>query len=80
MDILLLGMTLGVVGKVLLGIAVLRVHMGIFKEHKIDGKVLDAIVRERYVTYFAILLIVLGYVCEVSAFGYAPAFFGIFVL
>lgn len=80
MDILFIGLTLGMAGKVLLGIAVLRVHMGIFKEHKIDGKVLDAIVRERYVTYFAILLIVLGYVCEISAFGYTPAFFGISAL
>lgn len=66
------GITLGMVGKILLGIAVLRVHMGIFREHKIDDVVLKTIKRERTITYIALLLIVIGYGIEMIAFGYLP--------
>jgi len=74
MSMLLWGLTIGMFGKVLLGVAVLRVHMGILKEHKIDGAVLRAIKKERLVTYGALALIVLGYLLEVVSYTRLPLF------
>lgn len=65
MNLLLWGITLGTVGKLILGIAVLRVHIRMFEEHSIDNIVLQAIKKEHYLTIFALLLIVLGYFFEV---------------
>lgn len=65
MNILFWGITLGVIGKIILGIAVIRVHMNILAERKIDNIVLKSMKRERVVTFFGILLIVVGYVLEV---------------
>lgn len=65
MESLYLALTLGTIGKLILGIAVLRVHAYIIKEHKIDGVVLRAMKRERYITAFGIALIVIGYVLEI---------------
>lgn len=62
---LLLGLTLGTLGKIILGVAVLRVHIIIMKEHKIDSAVLKLMKTERVVTIFGLLLIVLGYCIEV---------------
>lgn len=67
MDLLLWGMTFGTVGKLVLGLAVLRVHVYILREHTIDGVVLRALKREQYVTVFGLMLIVLGYVLEMRA-------------
>lgn len=69
MNILLLGLTVGTIGKVILGVGVLRVHMHILKEHKIDNVVLSSIKRERYVTFFGLLLIIIGYVLEVTFYA-----------
>jgi len=65
MNLLLLGLTIGTAGKIILGIGVLRVHMHILKEHKIDNVVLKSIRRERYVTFVGLLLILIGYILEV---------------
>ncbi len=65
MNLLLWGITLGTLGKLVLGIAVLRVHVYILREHKIDQVVLNALKREQYVTLFGLLLIVAGYLCEI---------------
>ncbi len=65
MNLLLWGLTLGTVGKLVLGLAVLRVHIRIFQEHSIDGVVLTAIKREHLITIFALSLIFIGYVLEV---------------
>jgi hypothetical protein len=65
MNLLLWGLTLGTIGKLVLGIALLRVHAYILKEHKIDNVVLAALRRERYFTALGLILIVLGYVLEV---------------
>ncbi len=64
METLYIALGLGTLGKLVLGIAVLRVHAYILREHKIDQVVLRAIKRERYVTALGILLIVLGYAFE----------------
>ncbi len=65
MNMLLWGITLSTVGKLILGIAVLRVHVYILREHKIDNVVLRALKREQYVTIFGLLLIVVGYFLEI---------------
>lgn len=65
MNLLLLGLTMGTIGKIVLGVAVLRVHIHILKEHKIDNIVLQSMKREQVVTVFGLLLIVIGYALEV---------------
>ncbi len=75
MSLLLWGLTIGTVGKLILGIAVMRVHVGILREHRIDDAVLHAIKRERYVTLIGLVLIVLGYVLEVLFYSGSTEFF-----
>ncbi len=65
MNLLLWGITLGTVGKLVLGIAVLRVHVYILREHRIDDVVLRALKREQYVTLFGLLLIIIGFTLEI---------------
>ena len=69
MNFLLLGITLGTIGKLVIGIAVLRVHIYILREHKIDTVVLKALKREQYITIFGLFLIVLGFLCEIYFYG-----------
>ena len=75
MNLLLWGLTIGTIGKLVLGIAVLRVHAGILEEHTIDDKVLASLKRERYVTLFGLFLIVVGYVLEIIFYGGYTQFF-----
>lgn len=72
MNLLFWGLTVGTIGKVVLGIAVLRVHAGILHEHRIDGVVLQAIKKEKWVTIVGVALIVTGYFLEVAFYGYTP--------
>jgi hypothetical protein len=78
MNLLLWGITLGTIGKLVLGIAVLRVHIRIFHEHSIDGVVLKAIKREHWVTIIGLLLIVVGYLLEVYFYSGSTQFFSCF--
>jgi len=68
------GLTLGLVGKVLLGATVIMVHSKITHEKHIDGIVLMEMKRERVIALFAISLIVLGYILEIGAYGYLAPF------
>lgn len=70
LDLLFWGITLGFIGKVLLGVTVVQVHWKIVKEHKIDKKVLTEMRRERNIAIVAIACIVVGFLLEVSGFGY----------
>lgn len=74
MNLLLWGLTVGTIGKLVLGIAVLRVHSGILKEHRIDGVVLQAIKKERLVTFLGLILIVMGFVLEVLFYSGSTTF------
>lgn len=67
---LIFGLTLGIIGKVLLGIAVVRVHWHIASEHKIDGDVVRAIKKERWVAGCAIIFMIAGYILEVIHWGF----------
>ena len=55
-------LSLEFVGTILIGVAVLRVHMKVRKEQKIDKKVLRSIKRERYLTLAGMTLITLGFI------------------
>jgi hypothetical protein len=71
MNLLLWGITIGTIGKLVLGIAVLRVHVYILREHKIDAVVLSALKREQIVTVFGLGLIVFGYLLEILFYNNA---------
>lgn len=72
MLILYAGLGVGTLGKVILGVAVWRVHEYILKEHKIDNIVLRAIRRERYITAAGVALIIIGYILEVAFYAANP--------
>jgi len=69
MNILFWGLTIGVAGKIILGVAVLLVHLKIFEERKIDGVVLKSIRTEHLLTIIGIILIIVGYVLEVAFYN-----------
>jgi hypothetical protein len=75
MNFLLWGITLGTVGKLIIGLAVLRVHIRILQEHSIDGVVLKAIKREHLLTLFGLFLIIIGYTLEVLFYNGSTEFF-----
>lgn len=59
-----LGLTLDMVGKVLIGVTVLRVHWRFLKERKIDKKVFQEMKLEQRLGVLGIILIIIGYVLE----------------
>jgi hypothetical protein len=75
MNLLLWGITLGTLGKLIVGIAVLRVHIRMFEEHSIDGVVLKAIKREHYLTILGLTFIVIGYIFEILFYQGSTQFF-----
>jgi len=66
MNILLIASFLGTVGKVLLGIAVYRVHNRVIKEQKIDAAVLKEMKFERRITLLGIIFIILEFILIAS--------------
>ena len=64
MNTLFWGLTIGVIGKLTIGIAVLVVHLKIFEEHKIDAVVLRSIRIEHVLTVLGIVCIIAGYMLE----------------
>lgn len=56
-----LGYTFDVLGRILIGIAVLFVHKHIMREHKIDQDVLKEMKREQLIGLLGIILILRGY-------------------
>ncbi len=69
MNLLFWGLTIGVAGKIILGAAVLLVHLKIFEERKIDGAVLKSIRTEHLLTILGIVLIIAGYVMEIMFYN-----------
>jgi len=74
MSLFTVAITIGMVGKVLLGIAVLRVHGHIIKEHQIDFAVIKMMEKERLVSITAVTFIIIGYVLEIISYS---EFFGV---
>jgi uncharacterized membrane protein len=70
MNALFWGLTLSVIGKVLLVIGVLLAHNQLAHEHKIDAKVIKTFKTERWITILGLLMIVIGYVLEIYFYGF----------
>lgn len=72
MNLLFWGLTVSVVGKVLLAIGVLWAHSEIAHEKRIDSEVIDGFKVERWITILGLALIVFGYAMEVVFYGFTP--------
>ena len=64
-----MGATFDVIGKVLIGIAVLFVHKHILEEHKIDKDVLKQMKKEQLIGGLGILFVLIGYVIHVFVYS-----------
>ena len=60
----IIGFTLDVIGKILIGVAVYFVHKRIMKEEKIDKMVLKEIKKEKKIVVLGIILIMIGYLMQ----------------
>lgn len=69
MNLLFWALTIGVAGKIILGVAVLLVHLKIFEEQRIDRAVLKSIRTEHLLTILGIVLIFVGYVLELAFYN-----------
>lgn len=71
MNILFWGLTVGLIGKILLVIGVLLAHGKIAHEHKIDRAVIKSFHKEKIITLIGLILIILGYLLEIYFYGFA---------
>ena len=72
MNILFWGLTISMVGKVLVAGGVIVAHSSIAKERRIDDRVLGYFKIERELTIIGLILIMLGYFMEVYFYGLTP--------
>jgi hypothetical protein len=70
MNLLFWALTIGVIGKVLLGVGVLIAHNELAHERKIDQLVLKSFRIEHSLTIAGLVLIVLGYALEVYFYDF----------
>ncbi|MEX0918174.1 MAG: hypothetical protein WDZ93_03385 [Candidatus Paceibacterota bacterium] len=71
MNILFWGLTLSLIGKVLLALGVLLAHHKIAHEHRIDRKVLRTFRTEFVITLIGLFLILMGYGLELYFYHFA---------
>ncbi len=69
MSLLFWGMTLSVIGKGLLALGIIWVHITMATERTIDEEVIKAFRKETVITILGFSMILLGYVLEVMALG-----------
>lgn len=69
MDLLFIGMTLSVVGKGMIALGVVWVHVAMANERRIDDLVVRSFRTELFITLFGFALILIGYMLEVTALG-----------
>lgn len=74
MNLLFWGLTVGVIGKILLATGVLIAHSEIVHERQIDQQVIRSFHIERWMTITGLLLIVLGYGLEIYFYGFTIDF------
>lgn len=65
LDIALIGLTLGTLGKILVVLSVLHMHHSLIVEHRVDKVVILSYKQERILTIIGLILIVAGYVLEI---------------
>lgn len=70
MNLLFWGLTVGVIGKIMLAAGVLIAHSELAHEKRIDNLVLKSFKLERALTITGILLIVIGYLMEIYFYGF----------
>ncbi len=68
MNLLIIGSTFDVIGKVLIGIAVLFVHKHILIKHNIDKSVLLRMKKEQLIGGFGILFVIIGYIIHLFSY------------
>ena len=71
MNLLFWGLTVSMVGKVLLATGVLIAHTELAHEMKVDNLVLKSFKLERILTAVGIVLIIVGYFMEIYFYGFA---------
>lgn len=64
-DLLVTGVTMRVIGEVMVVLAVLHMHHTMIVEHRIDKRVVLTYRQERILTWCGLVFIVLGYLTEV---------------
>jgi hypothetical protein len=69
MNILFWGLTVGVAGKVLVALAILKVHHVMALEQRIDEKVIRSFSFEKTITILGVFLILAGYFMELYFYG-----------
>ena len=72
MNLLFWGLTLGMVGKVLLAIGVIMAHTEIAHEKRIDAEVIRSFKTELIITLLGVIFIVAGYFMELYFYGFTP--------
>ncbi|OJI08942.1 MAG: hypothetical protein COV08_02500 [Candidatus Vogelbacteria bacterium CG10_big_fil_rev_8_21_14_0_10_49_38] len=68
LTILIAGITLDVIGTILIAYTVLRVHNRARQERAIDSRVISEMKKERTATILGIVLIIFGYVFQMFGF------------
>lgn len=71
MNILFWGLTLSLIGKVLVALGVLLAHSKIAHEHRIDRQVLRTFRTEFVITLVGLFLIIVGYGLEIYFYHFA---------
>jgi hypothetical protein len=72
MNLLFWGLTVSLIGKVLLAAGVLMAHSKIAHEMKIDQAVIHSFKVEQMITVLGLLLILFGYFLEIYFYGFTP--------
>ncbi len=72
MNILFWGLTIGAIGKVLLGVGVIIAHSSLVKERRIDMAVIKGYRIEHALTVIGLIMIVTGYFMEIYFYGFTP--------
>jgi len=63
----LLGLTLDVIGKIMVAFAALKVHHRFWKERRVDESVFKAMKREQIIGVAGIILIIIGFLLQVPS-------------
>ena len=72
MNILFWGLTFGTIGKILVAVAILKVHHVMAEEHKIDARVIRSFAFEKAITFTGVVFILVGYLCEIYFYDLTP--------
>ncbi len=67
MNILAIGWTFDIIGKILLGVSVLLVHQRIMREHKLDKSVMHEMKIEQVLVIIGIVLMIIAYAIHIGA-------------